>query len=173
MRSWKIFKKYHWKEIEDFVVIIDIDSNEVHWRNSIAFPTPQTDYWRTKLENLSSSIDKLPEYQNDDYINLSDQSNASIKCQIMINLEINMKIKKLFINLIILLLGNYAKHYTKDKNDIFDHEGYLASVPSSNKPFYEKFSQTQIFNTFIKRSQQSSSFEIMEFKNYMKIIFSK
>lgn len=91
----------------------------------------------------------------------------------MINLEINMKIKKLFINLIILLLGNYSKHYTKDKNDIFDHEGYLASVPSSNKPFYEKFSQTQIFNTFIKRSQQSSSFEIMEFKNYMKIIFSK
>ena len=84
-----------------------------------------------------------------------------------------MKIKKLFVNLVILLLGNFSKYYTKDKNDIFDHEGYLASVSYKNKPFYEKFSQTQIFNSFIKQNQQSSSFEIQEFKNYMNIILPK
>ena len=75
--------------------------------------------------------------QNNYYIDLSDNSNASIKTQIMINLEINMKIKKIFVNFMILLLGNFQDFISTDVK-IFDNISFINKIPLNNRSFYKK-----------------------------------
>ena len=75
--------------------------------------------------------------QNNYYIDLSDNSNASIKTQIMINLEINMKIKKIFVNFMILLLGNFQDFISADVK-IFDNISFINKIPLNNRSFYKK-----------------------------------
>ena len=107
----------------------------------------------------------------------------------MINLEINMKIKKLFVNFMILLLGNCQDFILIDENCSFDSINFLSKTPQNNRSFYKKvrhtklvnspnltslqFTQTQMFNTFIKDFIENSSFQIKEFKSYLSIIFSE
>lgn len=94
----------------------------------------------------------------------------SVRLQVMINLEINMKIKKVFVNLIILILNNYNDYYTESSDCSFDYESYVNSMPNEDQEFYRQFVQTQLFNTFIKDSQQELTVEIREFKKYINII---
>lgn len=144
---------------------------DVFWKNKVQYPTTQTEFLKSKLEDLKESISNLKEYKNDDYIDLSDPSPANIKLQVMIHLEISMKIRKLFLNFMILILGNFPKFYSKTHRHIFEYEKYIASMPSQSRPFYKAFTQTQIFNSFLKQSRANDNYKISEFKNYMKLIY--
>ena len=65
-------QKYNWKDIKDIVVTVNLTTNEVDWPSPVEFPPPQTDYLQSKLDNLYNTIDNISEYENDDYIDLSD-----------------------------------------------------------------------------------------------------
>lgn len=49
-----------------------------------------------------------------------------------------MKIKKLFVNFMILLLGNYQDFILADENRSFDYSYFLSKVPLNNRDFYKK-----------------------------------
>jgi len=68
----------------------------------------------------------------------------------MVNLEINMRIKRVFINLIILILGNFQDHYIHEEESEFDYDAYLEEVAPENRDFYSRFIKTQMFNAFIQ-----------------------
>ena len=99
--SSNVFKTIHSRlhdEIDNEIVVLDFDTNKiVWWKSKVKFPNPQTEYCKLKYEDLLKSVTKLKELSNYDNFNfkldLSDNSRNWLKHQIMINLQINMRIK--------------------------------------------------------------------------------
>jgi hypothetical protein len=121
-----------------------------------------------KIREIREMVNKKKEFLIDGYLDVNDDSSRNIKLQVMANLEINMKIKRIFVNFMIQILGNYQSFYTKDGE--FDYQGYIDQISPENKAFYECFTKTQMFNTFLKDSWLDQKLEIQEFKNYLTII---
>ena len=95
---YKIVESSLQKEDDPEIVILNLDANKVLlWKTKVRFPNPQTEYLKLKYESLiknAKKIKKLNNYDNNDYyLDLSNSSKSWIKHQIMINLQINMKIK--------------------------------------------------------------------------------
>lgn len=171
----KVFKAVHEYELSSIkseVVIINVDEDKWIWENQVSFPTPHVDYLKSKLGDLSKSTTKFKEYKNDDYVDITDDSVKSIKLQVMVWLEINMRIKKVFVNLMILILGHYQDYLNNKNGSEFDYEEYIKSALPENREFYHAFVRTQMFNTFLKDSWESNSNEMKEFKNYLSILYS-
>ena len=148
---YKTIESHHSHEISTEIVVLNMNTEEVSWKNKIKFPYPQTDYWKTKYFELVKWVKRIKEFRNYDsknyYIDLSDHSFTSIKTQIMINLEINMKIKKLFVNFMILLLGNCQDFILIDENCSFDSINFLSKTPQNNRSFYKKVRHTKLVNS--------------------------
>lgn len=83
-----------------------------------------------------------------------------------------MKIKKLFVNMIILILGNYRDFSMTTPAGAFNTDAYLKSMASESQPFYKRFAQSQVFNDFIKSCHDETSIEIAEFNRYMDLVMA-
>ena len=140
---------FEMQSIESEVVLLFLDENYYKWNSYVPLPTPHVDYLQTKLLDLKNSLSKIKVYKNDEYIDVTSESYKNIKLQVMVNLEINMKIKKVFFNLILLLLNNYQDYYI-DSQDEFDYEAYVLDMEPENQEFYHRFVRTQMFNSYIK-----------------------
>lgn len=49
---FQTIKSYNYQEIENEIVMLNIDKNEVYWKHEVKFPNPQTDYWKSKFNDL-------------------------------------------------------------------------------------------------------------------------
>lgn len=171
-KVFEVIPKFAYNELEDEVVIINFDTAQIQWKNCPKFPAQQTEYWKAKIEELNRSIAQIPDYENDEYIDISDESIESIRLQVMINLEVNMKIKKIFVNLMILMLGNYRDYFYGPESKEFDYEKYTSSFPVQNRQFYDIFVQTLMFHTFIKDTADGTHPVIKGFQEYTSVLYS-
>lgn len=178
---YKSIPSYKLASMKSETVIINLDDNRIGWKNKVEFPKSQLSYLTTKLEDLRNSVNKIQDFNLDGYIDLTQDSLRSIKLQVMVNLEINMKIKKIFVNLMILIIGKlYFSHlivpryqdFYEPFGGEFDFDEYLIEIPKENQDFYKKLLNTQMFRTFIKDSYHENYSEIREFKQYISLIQS-
>lgn len=163
---------YELAHFESEVVILNIDHGTVKWKHPLFIQgflhRQRGEMIIDKLREIAEIVDKKKEFLIDGYLDVDDDSSRSIKLQVMANLEINMKIKRIFVNFMIQILGNYQSFYTREGE--FDYKGYIDQISENNVPFYECFTKTQLFNTFLKDSWKNEKFEIQEFKHYLSII---
>lgn len=89
----------------------------------------------------------------------------------MVILENSMKLKRIFVNLMILILANY-QDYNNIINEEFEYGMYIRQFNNEDHDFYSKFIKTQMFNTFLKESGEDESLEIKEFHNYYSLLKS-
>lgn len=108
---YKSIPSYKLSSMKSETVIINLDDNRIGWKNKVDFPKSQLSYLTTKLEDLKNSVNKIQDFNLDGYIDLTQDSLRSIKLQVMVNLEINMKIKKIFVNLMILIIGKFSSSH--------------------------------------------------------------
>jgi len=86
-------------------------------------------------------------------------------------LECNMKIKKLFVNTMILLFSDYQDFWSQADNE-FEYERYTESFESQWADFYSVFIKTHMFSTFLQDSDEERTMEIKEFLSYYSLLKS-
>jgi len=89
----------------------------------------------------------------------------------MVILENSMKLKRIFINIMILILSNY-KDYCSIIDEEFDYDLYIQQFNIEDQDFYCKFVKTQMFNTFLKESEEDKTMKIKEFHQYYSLMKS-
>lgn len=103
----------------------------------------------------SSTINNFPEENEKDITDYLKELKKFIisKKGIVFNLfEIDQKIRKIFIKSMGRLFGNYSKYLTfMDGVPLFNKESFLITKPHKEKGFYDRFSESQLFNYFLQQ----------------------
>ncbi|CAI2360587.1 unnamed protein product [Moneuplotes crassus] len=162
---------YEVANVKEECMICNIDTEEITWLNEISFPKSQSDYLNEKLNELQEEVLTNKDFRLDGYLDLTDESDKSVKLQVMVILEYNMKIKKIFINVMILLLSNYQEFWNQVDGE-FEYARYIKLFNKQSYDFYSNFVKTQLFHTFLQDSDEEKTMEIKEFLSYYSLLKS-
>ena len=61
---FQTISSYHSNEIKTEIVVLNMETDEISWNNKIKFPYPQTDYWKTRYDELVKSVKRIKEFRN-------------------------------------------------------------------------------------------------------------
>ena len=164
-------------EINGHLLIIDIDNN-----NIIPFKSKNIEELPPLPKHLKEKLsEKLKNYISTIHKNMKKDIREPIK-------NFQFKIRRIFLEFQIELLKDYPKFLN---NNIYEHplekpfkvKKFLNRVPSEDHLFYEKFTETQLFNDYILKKMtpkdKSEQTEVLYFEEkifilkeqYDKIIF--